>query len=463
MKYPIHFLKIPALATLLLALLVGIAPASKGAQSTLAPRREELLNGLRVLIWNRPGDANVLLKLRIHSGAAFDFAGKAGTMALLSDALFPDPTTREYFTEELGGRLEVSSDYDAIDITLSGTASNFERIVELLSTALISTPLTPEVLAKAREARIKIARELNVSPTLMADRAIAARLFGDYPYGRPLTGSVESLARVERADVMHARERFLNPNNATLVVIGGVEERRAIRALRQLLGSWRKSETVVPATFRQPSPPDTRTLIIDLPGAETAEIRLAVRSLSRSDNNHAAATLLAMLVHDVWLSTQPELSKSSFFVRHEAHVLPGIFVMGASVPNAEAANTLAKARQVLKLLMKDAVTPALLERVKTEALAELSRQVERPESLANIWLDADTFQLVSFEEQTRQLKSVTVEDIRRLATKLFNDAPVVTVAVGAAARLKADLEREGKVEVFGETAPPPAAAPAKKP
>ncbi|HEX8889641.1 MAG TPA: hypothetical protein VF779_10710, partial [Pyrinomonadaceae bacterium] len=72
------------------------------SQALPEPQRDELLNGLRVLVWNRPGDQNVYLKLRIHSGAAFDLAGKSGMMALLGDALFPDPTTREYFTEELG-------------------------------------------------------------------------------------------------------------------------------------------------------------------------------------------------------------------------------------------------------------------------------------------------------------------------------------------------------------------------
>lgn len=462
MKHANHFFKIPAQIALLLALVLGFSTATKSAQTLETPRREELLNGLRVLIWNRSGDSNVLLKLRIHSGAAFDLAGKAGTMALLSDALFPDPTTREYFIEELGGRIEVDNDYDAINITLTGKAVNFERIVELLSTALISTQLTPEVLNRTREARIKIARDLNVSPSVMADRAVAARLFGDYPYGRPLAGSADSLARIERADLMLARERFLNPNNATLAIIGGVEERRALRALRQLLGSWRKSDSVAPATFRQPAAPDTRPLIVDLPGVETAEIRLAARSLARSDNNHAAAVLLAMIARDLWLTAQPELSKNSFFVRHEAHVQPGIFVMGASVPATDAANTLSQARKVLKLLSKDGVAPDLLERVRAEALAEIGKRLERPETLADLWLDADTFQLVSVEEQMRQLKNVTGEDIKRLAGRLFSDTPLVSVAVGGAAKFKADLEREGKVEVLGEAAQPPQQSPAKK-
>jgi zinc protease len=465
MKFPTQSCKKVFLAAMLLALVLNVSSPRLAAQTIPEPSRQELLNGLRILIWNRPADANVYLKLRIHSGAAFDLAGKSGTMALLSDALFPDPTTREYFIEELGGRVEVTSDYDGINVSLSGNASKFERIVELLSTALISTELTPPVIEKLRDARIKMVRELDVSPSLTADRAIAARLFADYPYGRPRNGSQETLARVDQSDLMRARERFLNPNNATLVIIGNVDEKRAMRALKQLLGNWRKSETIVPATFRQPEAPDARTLIVDLPGTEAVEIRLAARGLMRSDKDAAAATLLALAARDLWQTQQPELGKTGFFVRHESHLLPGMFVMGASVPVAQASNTLLKARNVLSTLIKSGVPQDVLERVRSEAIAELTKQLERPESIADLWLDADTFQLASFDDQLRQLKSVSAADLVRTANRLFKDAPIVSVAAGSAARLKTDLGATGKIEILGEApapAPKSVAAPAKK-
>ncbi len=448
-------------AAVLLALLTSSVGAA--AQAGLEPRREQLLNGLRVLLWNTPGSGNVTIKLRLHSGSAFDLGGKSGLMALLGDALFSDPTTREYFVEELGGNVEVTSDFDRINVTLSGDAQKFERMIELLGTAVISTDLRPEVVGRLRDARVKMVRDLNVSPALMADRAVAARLFGDYPYGRPLPGSPETLARVERTDLMLARERFLNPNNATLAIVGPVDERRAMRALKQLLGNWRKSETVVPTTFRQPEAPDARPLVVDLSGAETVEIRLAARGLARSDKDAAAAQLLALAARDLWQARQPEIAKTAYFVRHEEHQLPGMFVLGASVPISEAAATLAKAREVLSTLAKGGgVTPETLERVRGEALAELTKQLERPESVADLWLDADTFQLSAADERLRQLRSVTAADLARTAARLFKETSIVSVAAGPATRLKADLGGEGKVVVLGEAAQsaPPQQAPA---
>ena len=266
-------------------LLVSLICVRAGAQTFPEPEQEQLLNGLKVVFWQRPGDANVLLKLRINSGAAFDLAGKDGTMTLLGDVLFPDPATREYVTEQLGGQLVVSTNYDRIDVLVSGRASEFERIVELLRGALVTTQLTTENVARVREARIKQLTEKPRSAAEVADRAIAARLFGNFPYGRSPGGSFESLSKIERADLMWARERFLNADNATLVVIGGVTKPRAMRTLRQLIGPWQKSDRTIPETFRQPSPPDARVLVLNQAGATSAEIRLAVRGLARSDRD----------------------------------------------------------------------------------------------------------------------------------------------------------------------------------
>lgn len=430
--------------------LLSVLQAPVSAQVSPAPEQTRLLNGLRVLLWPRPGDQDVLIKVRIHSGAAFDLAGKAGSMALLGDILFPDPTTREYFAEEMQGRLNVTTDYDAITITMQGRAREFERIVEILRTALVTTQLTPENVAKAREGRMKVIRETAISPAMLADRAIAARLFGDFPYGRPYVGTMESLERIERGDLMLARERFLNPNNATLVVIGGVPTNRAIRALRQLLGVWRKSEQIVPATFRQPLTPDPRTLLINAPADQSVEIRLAGRGLARHDTDAPAATLLAIVARERWEKLLPELARNPVFVRHEAFSLPGIFVMGATVDNLLAGKVVATAQEVIKSLASSPVTIAEWEHAKSEVLATANKELAKPDGIADAWLDVDTYALPPLAEQMRSLSVVSQNDLQRAATRLFREGALASVVVGNSELVKTQIERHVKVEIMGE-------------
>src|SRR5215207_1137640 len=114
------------------------------AQISAQPEREQLLNGLRLLFWLKPGSPELILKLRINSGAAFDLAGRSGQMALLGDLLFPDPAAVDYFTDEMGGKLDVSVTYDSTTITMVGKANELENIVEVLRNALLATPFSPE-------------------------------------------------------------------------------------------------------------------------------------------------------------------------------------------------------------------------------------------------------------------------------------------------------------------------------
>ena len=443
-------------------------PAACVAQAAPAPpagaeQREQLLNGLKIVLVERPGEAQAVLRLRVHNGAAFDLAGKDGLMALLGDALFPDPQTREYVTGDLEGRLSVSVGHDSIDVLLAGRADQFERLVELLRNAVVNTQLTPEVFGRVRDARVKIVRELGVSPGAVADDAISARLYGAYPYGRRVAGTPESLARIERGDLVQARERFLNPNNATLVVSGGFERRRALRALRQFLGVWRKGDQVVPPTFRQPEAVDARPLVIDFPGLPDAEVRVAVRGVARAERDAAAGAVLAELARTRWLAAAPELKGRAVTVRHDARALGGTFTFGASVPTtAAAAQALESARKVLDALAATAVPADELETAKKSAAAALNKQAEGGEQPADSLLDSQTYGTAqaSASELARAAAALTPADVQRVAAKLFREQ-AASVVVGDAARLRADLARLGEVETGGDAPAKPAPKPAQ--
>jgi zinc protease len=435
----------------LCCVLTALLPSVSLAQGN-EPERDQLLNGLRILLWSRPGDQTVLLKLRIHSGAAFDTTDKAGTMALLGDILFPDTLTHDYFTQEMGGKLAVETDHDAITITLQGRASEYDRIVDSLRAALVTTPLTPENFAKVRELRLKGLSHAKFSGAELADRTIAERLLGNFPYAKPVGGTAESLARIERSDLMLAREKFLNPNNATLVISGGVDHRHAMRALKQLLGGWRKSEQLVPATFRRPEPPDSRVLIANSPDGKTAEVRVAMRGLELADHDYFASVLLTSIARNRWQKLLPDL-KGTFAVTQEGHVLPGMFLLSASVEGSAAARTLEAARKTLKSLVDSPVLPGELDTAKREALALMNQKLSQNDMLAEAWLDLDTYSLPALADLTRTWGATSTADVQNAAVRLFRDTPTASVVVGKVDELKSQLAPSAKVEVLGEAKP----------
>jgi zinc protease len=417
------------------------------------------LNGLKILLWPKPGSAQVLVKLRIHSGSAFDLAGKAGEMALLGDVMFPDPATIDYFTEQMGGKLSVAVNYDSMTITMLGKAEQLDNIMEVLRNAILATQLTPEVVNRIRETRIKLVRDTAVSPSIVADRAIALRLFGDFPYGRPSAGSPEDLARIERGDLMLVRERFLNSNNATLAIAGGVDRTKAMRTLKQIFGPWRKSEQIAPSTFQEAKAPDPRALVVNVPSS-SAEIRLAWRGVARPDPDFYVAQVLARVAQNRWRGVSPELASKPLFVRSESYVLPGIVIMGNAVNPKETADSISTAKKVVESFMNTTVSAAEVQRSRQEILSEENPGLPKIESEPDSWLDMDTYGLKSVPDRTASIQAVSPGDVQRVATRLFKDAPVATVVVGDAQQLKPLLQGRVQFEVLGEM---PAKIPTTKP
>ena len=429
------------------------------AQTSIIPENQELLNGLKILLWQKPGSPDVLLKLRIHSGSAFDLAGKAGEMALLGDVMFPDPATIDYFTEQMGGKLNVAVNYDSMTVTMVGKAEQLENILEVLRNAILATPLSPDVVTRVRDTRIKLVRDTAVSPSNVADRAIALRLFGDFPYGRPSAGSPEDLARVDRGDLMLARDRFLNSNNATLAIVGAVNRQKVLRTLKQLFGPWRKSEQIVPSSFSAAKAPNARALIVNVP-SPTTEIRLAWRGVARPDNDYYAAQVLARVAQNRWQAAAPELASKPLFVRSESYLLPGMIVMGTAVNQNDAIDSIATAKKIADSLSTTPVAPNEIERARKEVLDEGNAALSKTDSLPDSWLDMDTYRLTAAQDQTTAIQSVSPGDVQRVANRLLKDAPVATVIAGDAAQLKPLLQSRVQFEVFGET---PSTGPSTKP
>ncbi|MDQ3180160.1 MAG: insulinase family protein [Acidobacteriota bacterium] len=396
---------------LILFLFLGVNFSVAQTAKLLNPQQEKLLNGMNLLIWNVPTAEKAAVKLRIHNGSAFDPQNKEGTMALLSDILFPNQAAKEFFQEDLGGSLDVTSNYDYIQIDATSDADQLIKMLDTLAGAIIKLNIDKEITAKVVSARLEKIKELEKNPSHIADLAVAGRLFGDFPYGRPQMGTSESVSKIDFADLILARQRFLTADNATLAVISNSKPDLVYRAVRRYFGAWEKSDKKIPATFRQPDVPKTGLAIKEFPIDNTSEFRLAFRNVARNNKDFHASEVLAKILqkrlqmregNNVAVSNNAQLLNGSVMLSYSKWNVGRIIKQGNqfSLPQTDT---------ILKDLLNSPINQEEFED------ANLNRIPTATNDLANWWLDIDTFKLASIKNEMQNAQNITLADVNRVA------------------------------------------------
>lgn len=395
------------------------------------PRQEQLLNNLKVLVWSEPASESVTLKLRIHGGAAFDIKGKEGAVQLLADVLFPDVQTKQFFEQELGGSLAVECNYDFIEITVRGRAAEFNRILETVRDAVVNLQIEPETFEKMRAARLKLVQSENAKPVRVADNAVRKQLFGEFPYGRSIGGTPETLAKIERADLLLARDRLLTADNATLAVAGNVKEAVALGAVKQLFGAWQKADKSLVTTFRQPDAVDGKLAVVKMPDIDQGQIRFALRGAARNAVDFDVFQLATQILQERWQAALPPEINQAVFVRHEPHVLPGIVVFGISVDGGYVASYLTAAPIAFSKILTAPVTADEFNRAKTNLIAKINDAAKENDAAMRFWLDADTYKINTKLKPEESIAAVSQTQTQDLIASWRKQTPVfVAVALG---------------------------------
>ena len=422
-----YFFKEFIFSASILFALVFFSASFSAAQTTktAAPRQEKLLNGLKLLMWNDASAEKVTVKLRIHSGAAFDTKDKEGTMALLADILFPEDSINEFFSEELGGSLSVESNYDYIQINAVGNPDRILTILETVAAAVTKPTIDKETTAKVRAARIEKIKELEKNPAYIADRAVAKRLFGDFPYGKSSEGTIESLAKIDFADILLAKQRFLSADNATIAINGNIKPDYVFKAVRQLFGGWEKSDKKVPATFAQPNAPDTKFFLIKTETDNVSELRFAFRGSSRRDTDFHTAQILSIVLQNRLKSKEGDkvvLQQNSYF-------LPGLVMVKFSNWDSSslkfAGEDVSLPENFLEYvgdLLKSDVTAEEFQIAKNVYLGKFYNQ-----NSVDAWLDANSFNLASTKTDAQAAQNSTLAEAQKVLERWRKEAVVRTL------------------------------------
>ena len=184
--------------------------------------------------WLVPSHAVPLVSLEfaMRGGSAQDPADKAGLGALMSGLLDEgagDLNSQAFHRalDEKAVEMSFHCDRDHWSGRMRTLTKNLDRAAELLRLAVNAPRFDEEPFERVREHMNARLRHDANDPATLANRNWKAKSFPGHPYGQPADGTLETLARIERADLVHAAKRGIARDQLLIAVVGAINEKDA--------------------------------------------------------------------------------------------------------------------------------------------------------------------------------------------------------------------------------------------
>jgi zinc protease len=299
-------MKTRTLTSLLVVLLVSICVSAQTPQATPPPPaqprsvtfpkpvEETLPNGLRVIVVERRESPLISAQLLIKNGGEVDPPELAGLADMTANLLTKGTQSRDATKiaqeiESLGGSLESGARWDSSYATVGVMSSKIPQAMEILADVVRRPTFKSEEVERLRQQYLDNLTLALGEPGSIA-RFVAARVvFGDSPYGHPISGTTESLTRITGAEIAKMHSRYYRPDNAILVIGGDITSKDAIALATKNFGDWQKPSGPLPTVTEAKIGEGAKTgriVVIDKPDAGQAAVYLARTGINRRDPDY---------------------------------------------------------------------------------------------------------------------------------------------------------------------------------
>jgi len=390
----------------------------------------------------RPAVPIVAVRVLTRAGAVFDPDNRAG-LAHLTGALLTRGTAKrtgpevDSAIEFVGGSLEAVAGRDSLTVALSVQKKDLALGLDLVSEVVLSPTFPPgEVTRKVSEIQAAIRRS-EEDPGTVASRALSRLVYPGHPYGVPVEGTRESVARLTRDDVVKFYAQHVRPDTTVVAVVGAVTVDEARREITARLGAWARpagapqSMTLVTA----PASPREETVKRELTQSTIMFGRLAIRQtdpdyfpLSVASyvlGGGSASRLYARVRDDAGLAYAVYSWLSA--ARYGA-----AFAVTAQTRTAEAPKVVVMVREELARMTRGAVAERELALAKQYLVGSFPFRLDTSGKVADflVAVEDQGLGLDYADRYKERIARVTARDVQRVAAKYFPPAAFNLVIVG---------------------------------
>ena len=432
-------------------------PGNPRSVQFATPVEKTFANGLRVIVAERAETPLVAAQLLVKNGGEVDPPGLFGLANMTADLLTKGTEKRSApqiaeAIEGLGGSLDSSARWDSARASVNVMSSKLDGALEILADVVRRPTFKEDEIERLRQQTLDdLTVELG-QPGSIA-RYVAARVvFGDAPYGHPLSGTPESIARIKREDIVRMHSTYYRPDNAILVMGGGIKAKDAFALAEKYFGDWQKPASDLPSAeggtmSKAAGPP--QIVVIDKPDAGQAAVLVVRTGIDRKDADYFRGIVANSVLSGYSGRLNQEIrikrglsygAGSTLDTRRSV----GPFVASAQTKNESGAQVAALLLEEVTRLATAAVPDAELTPRKAVVTGGFARNLETANGLVAQVASLALYGL-SFDEINRYINNVqaiTAADVQRFAGSRLDAKGASVIIVGNAKAFLPELRKQ---------------------
>jgi zinc protease len=392
----------------------------------LAPVREVLANGVRVVAKESRATPAVTIHAALYAGTVCDPVSQPGVAHFVSRTVDRGTTARgvDEIAEELDSRgvsLSTMVNRHALSLVCTCLVEDFDSILGLLADIVLHPEFPDGEVDTRRREIITTIRQDEDSPAAVATETLMEVLYGAaHPYGRRPRGTVESVDTISRPTLRAFHQSWFVPRSLCLVIVGDVDPDQAVDTATKMFGGWRGAE---PPTLTLPLPEfatDRRVRVIPMMNKVQADLAYGFTSILRADPAYYAYWLMNNILGQYSIGGRlgdsiRERQGMAYYVFSslDATVIPGPLIIRAGVNPANVERAIASIDAELTRFVADGPTDRELAESKQYLIGSMPRTLETNIGIANFLQTVEFFGLgLDYDVRVPGLlQSVTRDDV----------------------------------------------------
>jgi zinc protease len=257
----------------------------------------KLENGLKVLLLNDPSQSNVVVNITYNVGSRHEGYGEKGMAHLLEHMLFKSTKNLgdiKKMLSDKGGQANGTTWFDRTNYyeIFPSTDENLKWSLEMEADRMLNATILQEDLDKEFSVvRNEFEIGENNPDGVLSERVISSAYLW-HNYGNSTIGSREDIERVKADRLRLFYEKYYQPDNATLVIGGKFDEKKALEYITTYFASIPKPNRVLEKTYTV-EPPQDGERFVELRRAGDVQIVSALyHTAAYADKDYAAIDAL---------------------------------------------------------------------------------------------------------------------------------------------------------------------------